>query len=106
MKEPGKRKEPRVFRPGEDLTPGSLQVHDKCMVRTITIDMEAYTLLARQKAPGQSFSQVIKARFGREPTVGRFLDVVRTLHVNADALDHAEAEVKARRRHPARAVTR
>ena len=41
-------------------------------VKNITIDMEAYQVLARAKREGQSFSQVIKAHFGRQPTAARF----------------------------------
>ena len=48
-------------------------------VKTITIDMEAYELLARHKAQGQSFSQVIKAHFGEQPTAGRLLARLRTM---------------------------
>jgi len=75
-------------------------------VKTITIDMEAYRVLARLKRDGQSFSQVIKAHFGRQPTAARFRDIVRTVRVSDDALEAMEAQVHARRSSPARAVTR
>ena len=75
-------------------------------VKTITIDMDAYTLLSRHKAEGQSFSQVIKAHFGPQPTAGRFLAHVRSIRVSAPALDAMERQVRARKLHPARAVTR
>ncbi|HEX5110744.1 MAG TPA: antitoxin VapB family protein [Vicinamibacterales bacterium] len=75
-------------------------------VKTITIDVEAYGLLAAHKTAGQSFSQVIKAHFGRQPTAGRFRDLVRTVRVGSDALDAMERQVRDRRRHPARAVVR
>ena len=42
-------------------------------VKTITIDIEAYTLLARRKEEGQSFSDVIKAHFGRHAHGARLL---------------------------------
>ena len=75
-------------------------------VKTITIDVEAYGLLAAHKTAGQSFSQVIKAHFGRQPTAGRFRDLVRTIRVGSDALDGMERQVRDRRRHAARAVRR
>jgi predicted CopG family antitoxin len=75
-------------------------------VKTITIDLEAYDLLARRKARGQSFSQVIKAHFGRQPTAGDFRALVRRVRVGKDALDAMDAQVARRRREPARAVTR
>jgi len=75
-------------------------------VKTITIDLEAYDLLAARKRNGQSFSQVIKAYFGRQPTAGRFLNLVRKARVGNEALDAMAREVRHRRRHPARAVTR
>jgi predicted CopG family antitoxin len=73
-------------------------------VKTITIDMEAYRVLARAKREGQSFSQVIKAHFGRQPTAARFREIVRAARLSEDALDAMDAQVRARRRHPARVV--
>ena len=75
-------------------------------VKTITIDMEAYTLLARHKGAGESFSHVIKAHFGPQPTAGRLLARVRSLRLGADTLDAIEKQVEARRREPARAAKR
>ena len=75
-------------------------------VKTITIDVEAYALLARHKRDGQSFSQVIKAHFGPQPTAGRFLERVRSIRVGPAALDAMERQVRSRKLEPARAVTR
>ena len=75
-------------------------------VKTITIDMEAYGLLARHKRYGQSFSQVIKAHFGPQPTAGRFLERVRSLRISDATLDGMERQVRARRAESARAVKR
>jgi len=73
-------------------------------VKTITIDMEAYGLLASQKPAGKSFSQVIKAHFRPQPTVRRFLALVRTSRLSAEALDAMERQVSTRQRSPARAA--
>ena len=79
----------------------------KCMaVKTITIDLEAYTLLARYKGAGRSFSDAIKAQFGPEPTAGRFRALARGVRMGADALDGMERQVRARRTDRARAVKR
>lgn len=81
-----------------------IQVHDKCMaVKTITIDIEAYDLLARHKVGGQSFSQVIKAHFGR-PTVRSFRAALPGIRVSESTLDAVERQVRARAAHPARAA--
>ena len=75
-------------------------------VKTITIDVEAYALLARRKSEGQSFSQVIKAQFGRQPTVKAFRGLLHDMRVSDDALDAMEAQVRTRRLTPAKAVKR
>jgi predicted CopG family antitoxin len=73
-------------------------------VKTITIDIEAYGLLSRNKRAGQSFSQVIKAHFGPQPTAGGLLERIRRSRLSDETLDAIEAQVAARRLSPARAV--
>jgi predicted CopG family antitoxin len=68
--------------------------------------MEAYGLLSQHKRDGQSFSQVIKTHFGPQPTAGRFLERARSIRLSESALDGMEAQVRARRTEPARAVRR
>jgi predicted CopG family antitoxin len=75
-------------------------------VKTITIDMEAYTLLARRKQEGQSFSDVIKTHFGRMPTAAAFRLLVRDVRLSDQTLDSLDRQVRSRRRHPARAAKR
>ena len=72
-------------------------------VKTITIDLEAYNLLARHKHEGESFSQVIKKHFGPQPTAGRFRALMKTVRLSEDMLRHVEAQVRDRRNWPARA---
>jgi predicted CopG family antitoxin len=74
-------------------------------VKTITIDMEAYDLLARHKAEGQSFSQVIKAHFGEQPTAGRLLVRLRGLRgakMDNDFHEHMERIIRERKLDPVR----
>jgi predicted CopG family antitoxin len=75
-------------------------------VKTITIDLEAYSLLARRKTEGQSFSQVIKAHFGRQPTAGRFRSLLRDVRMSSETVEAVDRQVRERRREPARAVRR
>jgi predicted CopG family antitoxin len=75
-------------------------------VKTITIDMEAYTLLSRHKGEGASFSDVIKAHFGPQPTVARFVARMRALRLSHDTVNALERQLEARRREPARAAKR
>ncbi len=70
-------------------------------VKTITIDLDAYGILARAKKPGQSFSQVIKERLGHK--TGRDLwGALARGAPSEETLDLIEEQVKARRRSPAR----
>jgi predicted CopG family antitoxin len=79
-------------------------VHDQCMaVKTITIDLEAYDLLARQKRPGQSFSQVIKQRFGATTTAADVLRRAGVARMSPEALDRMDSIVRRRRRDLAKA---
>jgi len=73
---------------------------------TITIDMEAYDLLARRKKAGQSFSEVIKEHFGRQPTAAAFVALARSVRVSPDAVSAMETLVNRRSAEPARAVKR
>ena len=70
-------------------------------VKTITIDMDAYELLARHKRPGQSFSTVIKEHFRKRKTVATLLRALPSLTLKEETLNQIEAQVKERRRHPA-----
>ena len=73
-------------------------------VKTITIDLEAYEILARHKGKGESFSKVIKRHFGPRPTAGRFRALMRSVRISEDALRAMEAQVRGRRRHRARVL--
>ncbi|MBI3403079.1 MAG: antitoxin VapB family protein [Acidobacteria bacterium] len=75
-------------------------------VKTITIDIEAYELLSRNKRAGQSFSQVIREHFGIQPTAKRFIERMRSIRFDEATLDAMESQVRARRLEPARAVRR
>jgi len=73
-------------------------------VKTITIDREAYEILSRHKRAGQSFSAVIKVRLGRRTTGRGLLGVVAHLRMADKTLSAIDAQVRARRRSPARPV--
>ncbi len=65
-------------------------------VKTITIDMEAYELLATQKRGNESFSRVIKRRLRPENTASALLRRLDEVLLNEDALDRIEDVVAAR----------
>ena len=64
-------------------------------VKTITIDMDAYELLARRKKKGQSFSQVIKEHFA-SPTGRRLLEALDQVDPSDQMLDRVEEQVSGR----------
>ncbi|MCX7014232.1 MAG: antitoxin VapB family protein [Candidatus Sumerlaeota bacterium] len=70
-------------------------------VKTITIDMEAYELLAREKRPNESFSKVIKRRLRPECTASELLRHLSELALDEDALDRVEEVVRGRAQWPA-----
>jgi predicted CopG family antitoxin len=73
-------------------------------VKTITIDLEAYEALARQKEPGQSFSQVIKQHFGRNRTGRDLAELLTRVALSEPTLDAIDAVIDERRRDVARPV--
>lgn len=86
------------------LTPAGESVHDPCMaVKTITIDLEAYALLSRQKREGQSFSQVIKEHFAGHKTGRDLRAVLAEVHLSEATLDAVDAQVKSREAQVAKA---
>lgn len=66
-------------------------------VKTITIDMGAYELLSRHKKPGQSFSQVIKERFGADKTGKALLAGLQGIVLTERTLDEIQRQVARRR---------
>jgi predicted CopG family antitoxin len=72
-------------------------------VKTITLDLEAYDLLARHKREGQSFSQVIKEHFSGSKKGKDLLAALKQVQVADDTLDAIEEQVMSRARHPAKA---
>jgi predicted CopG family antitoxin len=66
-------------------------------VKTITIDLEAYEMLAREKREGESFSQVIK-RIARAEggTASDLLRVLSMVSLSDETLDHVEGELTRR----------
>ncbi len=73
-------------------------------VKTITIDLEAYEILARRKRAGQSFSQVIKERLGGTRKGSDLRAVMSRVRMSPDALNSIERQVRRRRTQLARPI--
>ena len=74
--------------------------------KTISLDAEAYAALARKKRQGQTFSEVIKAHFGRRTTGADLERALANLHLSEDTLDAIEEQIRARKESSARAPER
>jgi predicted CopG family antitoxin len=72
-------------------------------LKTISIDADAYEALARAKRQDQTFSEVIKAHFGRRTTGGDFERALADFKVSEETLDAIEEQIRARSKSPARA---
>ena len=60
-------------------------------VKTITIDMESYSLLSSRKRSGESFSKVIKRTLGEEGKTGKNLLIhLKSIKVSEDYLTNVE----------------
>ena len=70
-------------------------------VKTITIDLEAYRLLAADKRESESFSKVIKRRLRPVRTARALLADLDRLVLAEDTLDHVDEVVRARTDHMA-----
>lgn len=66
-------------------------------VKTITIDLEAYDLLAAEKRGDESFSKAIKRHFGHNHSAESLLKDLKRVRLSDATLNHLEASVKARR---------
>jgi predicted CopG family antitoxin len=69
-------------------------------VKTITIDMEAYTILSRHKLPGQSFSQVIKERLGPVKTGSTLQRALHRVKLAETTIRSIEGVVEDRKKNP------
>jgi predicted CopG family antitoxin len=65
-------------------------------VKTITIDVEAYDLLAAEKRGTESFSQVIKRRFRKDRTARRLLERLDEVCLRTSTLKEIEKVVAMR----------
>ena len=74
------------------------KVYAKCMaVKTITIDLESYELLAARKRPGESFSRVIKRTLRDERyTASHLLEHIDEVLLAEDTLAALETVVNER----------
>jgi predicted CopG family antitoxin len=67
-------------------------------VKTITIDLEAYSLLRKQKRENDSFSDVIKRRFRPKKTIADLLATIEKTSLSGNYLNGVESRLKSARK--------
>jgi predicted CopG family antitoxin len=72
--------------------------------RTIELDAEAYEVLAREARPGETFSEVIKSRFGRRVTAADLLRAAAEARISEETLDAVDELIRTRGESPATAA--
>ena len=65
-------------------------------VKTITIDMDAYSLLDAEKRTGESFSKVIKRKLSEAPAASDLLRHLDRIRISDETLDRLEDIVRQR----------
>jgi predicted CopG family antitoxin len=70
-------------------------------VKTITIDMAAYSLLRAEKRGNESFSKVIKRRLRPARTANALLEALPRCTISDEAIDRIEDVVATRSNSPA-----
>lgn len=71
-------------------------------VKTITIDMEAYDLLAAEKRGGESFSRTIKRKFRLASTAKVLLERLDQVCLSESTLKNLDKIRRARAKSPAK----
>jgi predicted CopG family antitoxin len=75
------------------------------VVKTITIDINAYSLLDAEKNPGETFSKVIKRKLSEAPAASDLLRHLDRIRMSDETLDRLEEVVRHRADSPVAPVS-
>lgn len=70
--------------------------------KTISLDHDAYEALASRKRRDQTFSELIRAHFGRRTTGAELETALADIKHSEDALEGIEEQIRTRRKSPVR----